>query len=111
MENFEIPSDTVDLMTQFGYQIIAAVLIFFIGRWIAKLLVNFAKKLMAKAAVRDTLQRFLANLLYAVLMAAIVIATINQLGVQTTSLLAVVGAAGLAIGLWNLIRWRLSTRV
>ena len=99
MENFEIPSDTVDLVTQFGYKIIAAVLIFFIGRWIAKLLVNFAKKSMAKAAVEDTLQRFLANLMYAVLMAAIVIATINQLGVQTTSLLAVVGAAGLAIGL------------
>ena len=73
MENFEIPSDTVDLVTQFGYKIIAAVLIFFIGRWIAKLLVSFAKKLMANAAVEDTLQRFLANLMYAVLMAAIVI--------------------------------------
>jgi len=99
MENLEMPDVSVDLLTQFGYKIIAAFLIFFIGRWIAKLLVNFTKKIMAKAEIEDTLERFLANLLYAVLMAAIVIATINQLGVQTTSLLAVVGAAGLAIGL------------
>jgi small conductance mechanosensitive channel len=99
MENIEMPNVSVDLLTQFGYQIIAAVLIFFIGRWIAKLLVKFAKKIMAKAEIEDTLERFLANLLYAVLMAAIAIATINQLGVQTTSLLAIVGAAGLAIGL------------
>ena len=99
MENLEMPNVSVDLLTQFGYKIIAAVLIFFIGRWIAKLLVKFAKKIMAKAEMEDTLERFLANLLYAVLMAAIVIATINQLGVQTTSLLAIVGAAGLAIGL------------
>ena len=99
MENLEMPNVSVDLLTQFGYKIIAAVLIFFIGRWIAKLLVKFAKKIMAKAEMEDTLERFLANLLYAVLMAAIAIATINQLGVQTTSLLAIVGAAGLAIGL------------
>lgn len=99
MENLEVPSVSVDLLTQFGYRIIAAALIFFIGRWVAKWLVNFAKKWMAKSDLEDTLEHFLANLLYGVLMVAIVIAAINQLGVQTTSLLAVVGAAGLAIGL------------
>lgn len=99
MENSELPNITVDLIAQFGYRVIAAALIFFIGRWIAKLVVNFAKKMMAKGDIEDTLENFLANLIYAVLMVAVVIATINQLGVQTTSLLAVVGAAGLAIGL------------
>ncbi len=99
MENVEIPNISVDLVTQFGYKIIAAALIFIIGRWIAKLLVNLVTKMMAKAEMEETLQRFLANLMYAVLMAAIVIATITQLGVQTTTLLAVVAAAGLAIGL------------
>ena len=55
--------------------------------------------LQAATADPDTLEHFLGNLLYYMLMAAVVIATINQLGVATTSLLAVVGAAGLAIGL------------
>jgi len=99
MESTEMSNVSIDLLTQLGYKIIAAALIFFIGRWIAKLIVNFTKKMMAKADIEDTLERFLTNLLYAVLMVAVIIATINQLGVQTTSLLAVVGAAGLAIGL------------
>ncbi|MDH3509986.1 MAG: mechanosensitive ion channel [Gammaproteobacteria bacterium] len=108
MENTEMPGTSIDLLTQFisidlltqfGYRIIAAVLIFLIGRWVAKWLVNFARKWMAKSNLEDTLGHFLTNLLYGVLMTVIVIAAINQLGVQTTSLLAVVGAAGLAIGL------------
>lgn len=92
-------SNFSDLLAQFGLNIVIAAVIFIAGRWIAKQLVNFAKKMMAKSDIEDTLEHFLANLLYAVLMTVIVIATINQLGVQTTSLLAVVGAAGLAIGL------------
>lgn len=99
MENAELPRLIIDLLTQFGFRIIVAALIFIIGRWVAKWLVNFAQKLMAKSELEDTLEHFLANLLYAVLMTFIVIAAINHLGVQTTSLLAVVGAAGLAVGL------------
>jgi small conductance mechanosensitive channel len=99
MENSEMPSVSVDILVQFGYKILAAVVIFVVGRWIAKRLVDFAKKMMAKGDIEDTLEHFLANLLYGTLMTVIVIAAINQLGVQTTSLLAIVGAAGLAIGL------------
>lgn len=99
METAEISNITVELITQFGFKIITAALIFFIGRWIANLLVKLAKNMMAKGNIEDTLERFLGNLLYAILMVVVVIATINQLGVQTTSLLAVLGAAGLAIGL------------
>jgi small conductance mechanosensitive channel len=99
MENSEMPSVSVDILTQFGYKILAAVAIFIVGRWIAKRLVDLARKMMAKGDLEDTLEHFLGNLLYAILMTVIVIAAINQLGVQTTSLLAVVGAAGLAIGL------------
>ena len=99
MEKSQIPSVSVDILVQFGYKILAAVVIFIVGRWIAKRLVDFARKMMAKGDIEDTLGHFLGNLLYAILMTVIVIAAINQLGVHTTSLLAVVGAAGLAIGL------------
>ncbi|MBT8442075.1 MAG: mechanosensitive ion channel [Gammaproteobacteria bacterium] len=76
-----------------------ALLIFVIGRWLTKFVTKLVKRAMRKANIEDTLETFLGNLLYYVLLAAVVIATINQLGVQTTSLLAVLGAAGLAVGL------------
>jgi small conductance mechanosensitive channel len=95
----EMPAIPTELLTLIGIRALTAVAIFIIGRWIAKLLTNVAKKAMARADIEDTLENFLANMLYYTLMAAVIIATINQLGVQTTSLLAVVGAAGLAIGL------------
>jgi small conductance mechanosensitive channel len=95
----EIPSVSMDLLTQLGIRALTAVAIFLIGRWLAKMVTKAVRKVMAKGGIEDTLENFLANLLYAVLMAAVIIATISQLGVETTSLLAVVGAAGLAIGL------------
>ena len=95
----ELPAVSADLLSQIGIRLITTVAIFLIGRWIAKILTKLAKKAMARGNVEDTLEHFLGNMLYYTLMAAVIIATINQLGVQTTSLLAVVGAAGLAIGL------------
>ena len=87
------------LVTDFGLRLIVAVVIFFVGRWAAQMFTKLAKRLMARADVEDTLQQFLGNLLYALLLTFVIIATISQLGVQTTSLIAVLGAAGLAVGL------------
>jgi len=95
----ELPNIDVSLLQQFGINAILAVVIFFVGRWLVNLAVKVVKKMMAAADIEDTLEHFLGNLLYYMLMAAVVIATINQLGVETTSLLAVVATAGLAIGL------------
>ncbi|MGI9329958.1 MAG: mechanosensitive ion channel family protein [Gammaproteobacteria bacterium] len=98
-----MPSDpsevSVSLIQQFGTNVLIALAIFFIGRLVAKWLTNLTRRIMAKTDMEDTLENFLCNLIYAVLMVVIVIATINQLGIQTTSLLAVLGAAGLAVGL------------
>jgi len=91
-----------ELMPQiqtFGMRVLIAVVIFIVGRWIANLITKMVKRAMAKADVEETLSNFLGNLIYYVLLVAVVIATINQVGIQTTSLLAVLGAAGLAIGL------------
>ncbi len=97
--DIQMPNIPTELLTTIAVRAITAVVIFIIGKWIAKLLTNVAKKAMARADIEDTLEHFLGNMLYYTLMAAVIIATINQLGVQTTSLLAVVGAAGLAVGL------------
>ncbi|MAF83327.1 MAG: mechanosensitive ion channel [Gammaproteobacteria bacterium] len=95
----EIPTLSTEFISLIGFRLAYAIAIFFVGKWIAKLLTGLAKRGMAKANIEDTLEHFLGNMLYYTLMIAVIIATINKLGVQTTSLLAVVGAAGLAIGL------------
>ena len=83
----------------FGIKIIAAIAIFYVGRLIAKVVTNGVRKLMVAQEVDKILQSFVSNLVYALLMIFVIIAAINQLGVQTTSLIAIMGAAGLAVGL------------
>jgi len=82
-----------------GIRIAVALAIFIIGRWIARAIVRFAERMMGKARLDAMLVTFLGNIFYTVLLLVVVIATLDQLGVQTTSLLAVFGAAGLAVGL------------
>ena len=82
-----------------GIKIIAAIAIFVIGRMIAKFIVRMIKRVMARANIEQTLRDFLGNILQAIFMVVIVIAALEQLGVNTTSVLAVFAAAGLAVGL------------
>lgn len=83
----------------YGLKIIAALVIFVVGRWVARALRNVVKKMMVKGDVDETLISFVGNLTYITLLAFVIIAALNQLGIQTTSFIAVIGAAGLAIGL------------
>jgi len=80
-------------------QLLSALLIFLVGRWLARAITGVVRKAFARTDMEDTLERFLCNMIYAVLLAVVIIAAVGQLGVETTSLLAVFGAAGLAIGL------------
>lgn len=102
MNNFnsETMSSYLDLyVIPWGIKLVVALAIFLVGRWLAKVLVRIFRKVMDRARVEATLTKFLAAILYAVLLIAVVIATLDQLGVNTTSLLAILGAAGLAVGL------------
>ncbi|MAH05752.1 MAG: mechanosensitive ion channel protein [Alphaproteobacteria bacterium] len=83
----------------YGLKVIAAIAIFIIGKWVAKRVVNVLKKFMQKASVDETLISFAGNIFYGLGLAFVVIASLSQLGVETTSLAAVIAAAGLAIGL------------
>ncbi|MBZ0072487.1 MAG: mechanosensitive ion channel [Gammaproteobacteria bacterium] len=80
-------------------RIAVALAIFIIGRWIALRLLSATKRLMRRGGMDSMLIDFMSNIVYFILLAIVVIATLDHLGVQTTSLLAIVGAAGLAIGL------------
>lgn len=82
-----------------GPNIIVALVILVIGRWLAMWFASIGRKAMTKGGVEDTLSRFLGKLIYYGLLTAVVIAAADQLGIKTTSFLAILGAAGLAIGL------------
>ena len=83
----------------FAVRLILALVIFIVGRWIAKFVTSMLKKVMGRHDVDITLINFLGNLVYAILMVVVLLSALNQLGVESTSLLAIFGAAGLAIGL------------
>ncbi|MDD5065388.1 MAG: mechanosensitive ion channel [Phycisphaerae bacterium] len=85
--------------TEYGIKIVGSILIFLIGKWIAGQIVSLIKKGMLKTHVDTTLVSFAANATYVALIVVIVIAAISNLGVETTSFVAVFGAAGLAVGL------------
>ncbi len=83
----------------YGLRIIAAILILVIGRWVAKGVRSLVKRLMEKSKMDPTLISFVGALVYVGLMAFIIIAALGKLGVATASFVAVIGAAGLAVGL------------
>lgn len=79
--------------------ILLALVIFVFGRWLAKFVAGLVKRLMVKAQVDEILISFLGNLVYFALLVVVVIAALDQLGINTSSVLAVFAAAGLAVGL------------
>lgn len=90
---------TTNYLSQYSLKIVAAILIFIIGKWLTKKLTALAKRLMIKAKVDDTLIGFAGNIIYFVLLLMVIFTALNALGINTTSFLAVFGAASLAIGL------------
>jgi len=84
---------------QYGLSFVYAILIFLIGKWAARLVSNIAATTMTKGKLNETLASFLKNIIYYVLLIFVVIAALNKLGIETTSFVAIIGAAGLAVGL------------
>jgi len=93
----------LDIVTQYASEyslkIVAALLIFIIGKMIIKKLTSLSKTLMLKANVDKTLVEFAESLIYFILLLVVILATLSTLGINTTSFIAIFGAAGLAIGL------------
>ena len=88
-----------ELITIYGLKVVAAIAVLIVGRWVAKGMTGFAEKVMNKRQVDPTIVSFVANMTYIALLVFVVLAALGQLGIQTTSFIAVIGAAGLAIGL------------
>ena len=86
-------------VSEYGLKIVAAILIFVIGKWAVKKITAISKNLMTTAKVDKTLVEFSESLIYFALLLMVILASINALGINTTSFVAVFAAAGLAVGL------------
>ena len=84
---------------ELGINLITAIAIFFVGKWVVNLVIKGMLNAMQKSDMDVTLRRFITNLSRMLLMLFVIIAASHQLGVQTASLIALLGAAGLAVGL------------
>jgi small conductance mechanosensitive channel len=85
-------------LTEYGPGVLGFVAVLVIGWFVAKIITGAMRKGMTRADVDATLIGFVCNLSYMALMALVVISALGQLGVNTTSFAAIIGAAGLAIG-------------
>jgi small conductance mechanosensitive channel len=95
----EIWSSLQALAVNYGLRVLGSIAIFIVGRWLARIVIEGFKKLLEKSKVDQTLVSFLGNVLYYLLLVVIIIAALGNVGVPTTSVVAVLGAATLAIGL------------
>ena len=95
--------EAVQLLTttgvEFGLNLVTALTIFIVGRWVIGIIMRGLRKAMQAQEVDKTLETFVTNLVRMALLVFVVIAAISALGIQTTSFIAVLGAAGLAVGL------------
>lgn len=87
------------LLIQYGMNFIAAVVIFFVGKWAGRMAAQLAEKALLKSRMEKTLATFAKNILYFSCLTFVTIAALNKIGIETSSFLAVIGAAGLAVGL------------
>ncbi len=95
----QVEAFVLDVGLEFGLNLVTAIAIFVIGRWVAKAMSRGLRRVLQSQQVDKILESFVSNIVYWLLMAFVIIAAITKLGVQTASFIAVVGAAGLAIGL------------
>ncbi|MEA3303651.1 MAG: mechanosensitive ion channel [Pseudomonadota bacterium] len=95
----ELLDKGMELLMQYGLKALAAIAIFIIGRMVAKWMRRLITRMMKKADVDQMIIGFTSNIAYIALLAFVVVAALGQLGLQTTSFIAILGAAGLAIGL------------
>lgn len=92
----EKATETVSL---YGLSLLAAIIIFVVGRFIVNLITKAVRGVMEKRKIDPSLIGFATGLAHALMMTFVIIAALSRIGIQTTSLVAIIGAAGLAVGL------------
>ncbi len=99
LREFFTNAELMPMLGDWAVKILLAIIIYLVGKWIARRVTAFVTRLMNSREADPTLVKFLSNVVYAILLTAVILAALDTLGLPVTSLVAVVGAAGLAIGL------------
>ncbi|MBE1276878.1 small-conductance mechanosensitive channel MscS [Enterovibrio baiacu] len=92
-------TENQDLLLQYAVNAISAILILIVGNWVVKKIANAIAKMMRKKQLDDSVVEFVHSFVRYLLFVIVIIAALGKLGVQTASVVAVIGAAGLAVGL------------
>jgi len=98
-EGLDVNQLITDYGIPWGIKIVLAIVIFYVGRIAVAMVVKVIGKVLRSREMDEMLVRFLSSILRSVLLLFVIIAALSQLGIDTTSLIALLGAAGLAIGL------------
>ena len=100
MENFnEILAYVQQNFTLFALRLVGAIATYIIGKWLSRKISNSMSKLLINKEVDQTLVDFLKKIVYFGLLIVTILAALTQMGIETTSFVAIIGAAGLAVGL------------
>lgn len=102
--NFDINLEKITevaqgLLVEYSFRLIGAIAIFLVGKFAVNIILNIVIRLLKKSKLEDTLLLFIKNITRAMLLTVVIVAALDYLGVQTASLVAIMGAAGLAVGL------------
>jgi small conductance mechanosensitive channel len=98
--NEEKIQSMIEMVLPYAINFVIALVVFIIGKWLARKITNIVVAILNKVkGIDETLVRFLENIIYYILMMVVILTTLSKLGVETTSFFAILGAAGLAIGL------------
>lgn len=95
----DVLTKVYEYLLVYGLNIIAAIVIFLVGRWLSGVIARLIEKMMLKSQSEIMLAKFVKNIAYFGLLVFVIVAALNRLGLQTASLIAILGAAGLAVGL------------
>lgn len=100
MENIEeITRWLYEMITTYGLKLLGAVVVLIIGLWVIKIIMKGVKKGFEKRNMDPSLKPFLISLIGALLKVMLVISVLGMVGIEMTSFIAVLGAAGLAVGM------------
>lgn len=99
IKEFLTSTDLVGLLTNFAINLVIAIIIFVVGKWLARRVQSVLEKILRSRGVEDVLVDFLGTIASVLVIIIAVVAAFDQLGIPATSFMAIIGAAGLAIGL------------
>ncbi|MEX0987826.1 MAG: mechanosensitive ion channel domain-containing protein [Bacteroidales bacterium] len=99
MDSDQIIEKLSELAIMYGPRLIGAVLVLILGSWIIRLLMRGLRKMMDRSKIDDSLKPFFKSLIRTLLLVLLFISVLGMVGVEMTSFIAILGAAGLAIGL------------